>query len=317
MKALFSKGIVAAAALVVMIATAQVAHAGAHARDGFSFQESGDVKIVVFRPDVHVGSLKVGGLDEPNADWTATARQNIQDAMEANAQARAARLEFLDDLEGENAELLNSYRGLFEAVSGAIFQHVALGDRLPTKTELRPVQGGRSTNHYKLDWTLGPGAARLKDITGADYAMFVYTYDSYGDAGRKVAQVLMAGLFGAYMPAGIHIGYAGLVDLQTGEIVWFNTDLAMGGDPRKTDGAEKRVGQLLEGFPERSPVVESEVAGDVEEPSAPEPEAAVKIEAMSEVASEQEMESQEGVDEPAEEMEADVEQTVETDDETA
>jgi len=128
-----------------------------------------------------------------------------------------------------------------------------LGDRLPTKTELRPVQGGKPAKHYKLDWTLGPETARLRDVTGADYAMFVYTHDSYGDAGRKVAQLLMAGLFGAYMPAGVHIGYAGLVDLHNGDIVWFNTDLAMGGDPRDSDGAQKRVGQLLEGFPEHNP----------------------------------------------------------------
>jgi len=33
--------------------------------------------------------------------------------------------------------------------------------------------------------------------------------------------------------------------------VWFNTDLAMGGDPREVDGAQKRVGQLMAGFPTR------------------------------------------------------------------
>ena len=53
------------------------------------------------------------------------------------------------------------------------------------------------------------------------------------------------------MPAGIHVGYSGLVDLNTGDIVWFNTDLAMGGDPREPEGATKRVGQLMEGFPMR------------------------------------------------------------------
>jgi len=264
MNGLFFRRIISAFALVLMTVTAQLAHARAELREGFSFRERGDVKIVVFRPDVHVGSLKVGGLDEPNAEWTADARQNIQAAMEANAQARAARMEFLDELEGENADLLNSYRGLFEAVSGSVFLHMALGDRLPTKTELRPGPDGRGKKIYKLDWTLGPGASRLRDVTGADYAMFVFTHDSYGDAGRKVAQVLMAGLFGAYMPAGVHIGYAGLVDLRTGDIVWFNTDLAMGGDPRKSDGAEKRVGQLLEGFPEHVPAAVS-AAGAVQQ----------------------------------------------------
>jgi hypothetical protein len=54
------------------------------------------------------------------------------------------------------------------------------------------------------------------------------------------------------VPSGIHVGYAGLVELETGNVVWFNTDLAMGGDPREVEGADKRVGQLLDGFPLRA-----------------------------------------------------------------
>jgi hypothetical protein len=242
----------AAVALAVscsLAATAPAA-AGSITRQGFELPSGGGVKIVVFRPDVHVGSLRIGGLDEPNAEWTATARENIQHAMEARAQSMNSSLVFLDDLEGENAELLTQYRGLFETVASAMMQHVTLMDRLPTK-QVEIVTPGRSKPRKvtELDWTLGEGARELKEVTGADYAMFVFTHDAYGDAGRKVAQVLMAGLFGAYVPAGVHIGYAGLVDLQTGNIVWFNTDLAMGGDPREAEGSEKRVSQLMEGFP--------------------------------------------------------------------
>jgi hypothetical protein len=229
------------------------AAAGSISRQGFDLPAEGSVKIVVFRPDVRVGSMRIGGLDEPNAEWTATARENIQNAMEEQARAMDARLDFLDDLEGENAELLTQYRGLFEAVAGAMMQHVTLADELPTKeTEVVVPGRARPRKVTELDWTLGEGARELKAVTGADYAMFVFTHDAYGDTGRKVAQVLMAGLFGAYVQAGIHIGYAGLVDLETGNIVWFNTDLAMGGDPREVDGAQKRVRQLLEGFPNRA-----------------------------------------------------------------
>ena len=82
--------------------------------------------------------------------------------------------------------------------------------------------------------------------------MFIYTHDAYGDAGRKVAQLLMAGLFGAYVPAGVHIGYAGLVDLETGDMVWLNADIQMGGDMRDAAGADKRVKELMRGFPKRT-----------------------------------------------------------------
>ena len=40
-----------------------------------------------------------------------------------------------------------------------------------------------------------------------------------------------------------------IVDLKTGDLVWLNADAAMGGDVRDPDGAQKRVGQLLEAFP--------------------------------------------------------------------
>lgn len=231
-------------------ALAQPALAGSLTRDNFAFPTDGDVKIVVFRPDVNVGSLRVGGLDEPNADWTAAARTNIQTAMQANAEANDARMVFLGEFEGQQAELVNEYRGLFEAVAGAAFLHAAMGDRLPTK--LVPNPDPKASKRYKLDWTLGAEASRLRDVTGGDYALFFFSKDSYGDAGRKVAQLLMAGIFGAYVPAGVHIGYAGLIDLRTGDLVWFNTDLALGGDPREADGAQKRVGQLLAGFPKRT-----------------------------------------------------------------
>lgn len=237
----------------IMLLATQPAEAGSVTKNGFVFPADTTVKVVVFRPDVHVGSLKVGGVDEPNADWTAAARKNIQAAMESSPEAQRAQMVFLGEYEGADGELVNQYRGLFEAAAGAMFQHEMLGDRLPTKLNpLGPaVPDKKPKKTYRLDWTLGPDAAKLKTVTGGDYALFFFTHDAYGDAGRKVAQLLMAGLFGAYVPAGIHTGYAALVDLSTGEIIWFNTDLAMGGDPREVDGAKKRVSQLLEGFPAR------------------------------------------------------------------
>lgn len=245
---------VAASFLACAILIAVPASAGSLTREDFTFPEDGQLDIVVFRPDVRVGSMKVGGMDEPNAEWTEQARANIQKALEDRAQTLDAKVRFIDELEGEDAKLLSDYRSLFEAVSGSMFTHVTVGDHLATKQVVKQVESGGRLRERKintLDWTLGPGATELKAVTGADYAMFVFTHDAYGTAGRKVAQFLAAGLLGAYVPAGIHIGYAGLVDLETGNIVWFNTDLQMGGDPREADGAQKRVEQLMRGFPSR------------------------------------------------------------------
>lgn len=254
-------GVIALAGASVLAFSAP-AMAGDTTRDGFAFPADGSMKIVVFRPDVSVGSQKAGGIVEPNADWTETARTNIKAKLIERAELLNAKLQFVDELEGENAEVLTEYRALFEAVSGAIFTHVTIGDTLATKQKLvsdPKVPSARPRKVNTLDWTLGPGTTKLREATGADYAMFVFTNDAYGDAGRKAAQA--AGMLGCLIgvcvmvPSGVHVGYAGLVDLSTGDVVWFNTDLAMGGDPREVDGAEKRVGQLMDGFPLRAGVV--------------------------------------------------------------
>ncbi len=226
----------------------QAAHAGALTRDNFTFPNSDQVKVVVFRPDVQVGSMRVGGLDDANADWTQAARDNIQKAMQAAGEVRNYHVKFLGDADGADGDLLTDYRGLFEAVAAEAFQHSLPGDHLPTKLAPRVASQAKE---YRLDWTLGEQAQRLKSVTGGDYALFFVTHDAYGDAGRKVAQLLMAGLLGAYMPAGVHIGYAGLVDLADGKIVWLNFNPVMGGDVRTADGADKRVRELLAGFPTR------------------------------------------------------------------
>ncbi|MCU0948741.1 MAG: hypothetical protein MUF47_10900 [Porphyrobacter sp.] len=234
-------------------------------RDGFAFPADGTMNIVVFRPDVSVGSQQVTGLVVPRADWTEAARTNIRESLIARAATLNAQVQFVDELEGEHAALLVEYRALYEKVSSAIFDHLVAGDTLPTKQKIipdprRPSARGRRVD--VLDWSLGPGTARLKEVTGADYAMFVYTYDAYGDTGRKASQVVNALtctlLFCDIPDSGVHIGSAALVELSSGNIVWFNSDPAMGGDPRESEGADKRVGQLMEGFPVREAMIVDE-----------------------------------------------------------
>jgi hypothetical protein len=66
-------------------------------------------------------------------------------------------------------------------------------------------------------------------------------------------QLFAAGLVGAAVQSGVHSGYAGLVDLETGDLLWLNADGAMGGDVRDAVGMQKRVAQLLEDFPGLKP----------------------------------------------------------------
>lgn len=231
----------AAGALVLSAAPARAQFGGAEKtaiKEGFVLP-GGQTRILVFRPDVAVGEQTTGGMNEPNAEWTQQARANMLAALDRARAVQGSTLVMVPELEGEKAALVADYTALFKAVANAAFNHKMFpGNRLPTKKGV-------------FDWTLGDEASALKSL-GGDYGLFFYTYDSYGSTGRKVAQVLGLLLGAGLIPSGVHIGYAGLVDLTTGDLVWLNADLAMGGDPRTVEGADKRVAQLLEDFPGKS-----------------------------------------------------------------
>lgn len=237
------KRLVTALAVCALVASAAPAQAqfGAAERTASikGYVLPAEPRILVLRPEIAVGSQTTGGMNEPNAEWTQTARANLAAALGRTPAVQGSRITFAPELEGAAGTVLNDYTALFKAIANAAFNHKMFpGNKLPTKKG-------------DLDWTLGEGAAALKPL-GGDYGLYFYTYDSYGSTGRKIAQVLGLLMGGGLIPSGVHVGYAGLVDLSTGDLVWLNADLQMGGDPRTVEGANERIAQLLEDFPKRS-----------------------------------------------------------------
>ena len=178
---------------------------------------------------------------EPRSDWTDQAHEQLNLALrQAQGRIEAVIVE-QPELTSEQAQLLNQYQLLFETVANSIIEYqFFVGNRLETKK--------RDNRSEEFDWSLGPGVAGLPGAAEADYVLFVNTTDHYGSTGRKLLQFAGA-LAGVGVTSGLHAGYAGLVDLRTGNILWLNADKAMGGDVRTLEGAEKRMGQLLEEIP--------------------------------------------------------------------
>lgn len=208
----------------------------------------GDYKLLVMRPDVNVGSVTTGGMVEPRADWTEQARSNLIEAIKAQQSTRGGNvliMERRDSLPGVDPETVAELERLHYAVGRSIALHRYSGAYLPTKR-------GKG-----LDWTLGQDAIRLGQRTGMDYALFLYAEDSFASTGRVALQVLgIAGCFVGFCAPNIGGGgqfaYASLVDLRSGEVVWFNV-LQTGtqvaginiGDIRKPEGAAQMVDRLL------------------------------------------------------------------------
>ena len=208
----------------------------------------GDYKLLVLRPDVTVGSLTTGGLVEPRADWTEQARTNIIAALRAQQAARGGKVQILarrSELRGANEQEVADVERLFYAVGQSIVLHKYLGAYLPTKR-------GKG-----LEYTLGEDAVELGRKTGFDYALFMHAEDQVASTGRIALGVLgIAGCFVGFCAPNIggatQLDYAGLVDLKTGEVVWFNVVKAGSqvpgiafGDLRTPQGAEQMVERLL------------------------------------------------------------------------
>jgi hypothetical protein len=208
----------------------------------------GDYKLLVLRPDVTVGSLTTGGMVEPRADWTDQARAAIVAALRAQQATRGGKLTIIEhrnELPGVSAQELADVERLNAAVDESIVVHKYLGDYLPTKR-------GKG-----LDWTLGQDAVRLGQKTGYDYALFLHGEDQVASRGRVVLGVLgLAGCIVGFCAPNIggaqQLDYASLVDLKTGEVVWFNVVLAGSqvpgikfGDLRTPQGAAQMVDRLL------------------------------------------------------------------------
>jgi hypothetical protein len=208
----------------------------------------GDYRLLVMRPDVTVNSVATGGLPEPRADWTEQARANVIAAMRAQQAERGGKVQFLtrrNELPGVSEDSVADLERLHSAVGNSIALHKYLGAYLPTK----PRRG--------LDYTLGSEAVELGRKTGFDYALFMHAEDSIVSSGRVALQVLgIAGCFVGFCAPNIGGGgqfaYASLVDLKTGDVVWFNVvqtgsqiaGIKMG-DIRSPQGAAQLVERLL------------------------------------------------------------------------
>ena len=190
-------------------------------------------KLVILPVDMELFSISAGGITEPRADWTEAAQRNFHAALAKRGKQLGPHTRVLKD---DDVDAFAEVLALERAVGSAIFIHHARPNlKLPTKD-------GR------LQWSLGDAVQPLRARTGADYALFTWIRDSYTSPERKAAMMAML-LLGAISFPGEQVGYASLVDLNTGRVVWFNTLNRMSGDLREAGPAAETVDALLKGFP--------------------------------------------------------------------
>lgn len=197
-----------------------------------------DARVLLMPVNIQLFELTAGGLEEPKADWTAAAEKHVHTALLnffAQRNDMVLRYEAPKDnlAKARNNEQLMK---LYEVVGQTILVHTYFeGYNLPTKKN-------------GFDWSLGSGIQRINERYDANVALFIFIRDSYASAGRKVAMVVGA-LAGIAIAGGAQTGFASLVDLDSGNILWFGKLLSATGDLRTEEAAKKAVDQLLSEIP--------------------------------------------------------------------
>lgn len=195
---------------------------------------SGSKKVVVMPLDVELALLTASGLTEPKAEWTEKAIGYMTESLKKQVKT-------------DNP--LGFYQSTATDPKSTLIQleklHQATGYSILTYDMMMPLPSKKSGQHIR---TLGPTAAELARETGADYGLFVFVRDTYTSGGRA-ALMFIAAAAGVGVQGGTQVGFASLVDLKTGDIVWFNRLMSGSGDLRNQADADKTMANLIKGFP--------------------------------------------------------------------
>lgn len=187
-------------------------------------------RVILVDPDVELSELTAGGVTEARADWTKTGKEFIRADIASTLKAKGIDIVAADATSDRHEPQLVK-------LHGALGQSIMLSSIVPFPTK---------KNNF--NWTLGPGAVSFRDHYHGDYALFVFVRDSYSSAGRQ-AMIVAAAMLGVGVQGGQQIGFASLVDLRTGQVVWFNRLASQYGSLKEDKPAAETVKHLLDGLP--------------------------------------------------------------------
>lgn len=210
---------------------------GALKKEGFARPPSATA-VVLMDPDIELSELSAGGMQQPKAEWSEAAEKLMTAALEEHFGEKSLALQRYRapaDPQARRAHerVVNLHRAVGQSIRAHKYPN--LPSTLPTKEK-------------SFDWTLGEGAKKLQADIGADYALFVHVRDSYSSP-ERIALMFGAALLGVGIPGGVQVGFASLVDLHTGEVVWFNQTVNSMGDLREAKPTPEQLTALLDQLP--------------------------------------------------------------------
>ena len=191
-------------------------------------------KILLMPIDIEICELTLAGMCEPNAVWTKNSEENIIISFKEVLNRRNAVLKKYN-INEKNDNIIQLIK-LHAQIGQEIINNEYGPFELPTKKE--------------FNWTIGKKVKLLKNKYKSDYAIFIYFRDQYSSTERFIYNIVTAVLFPGIIPiGGSQLAFGSLVNLNNGEITWFNGYYRSFGDVRDLENARDTVNKLFEEFP--------------------------------------------------------------------
>jgi hypothetical protein len=207
-------------------------------------------KVLLLPVEIRVHEVSAGGVAEKVDAWSDIASGNAVRYVKSVATGRSA-FELVESpaLSPEDTAQLDQHIALYEVVAGSAY--LARASPIGVWKE-------RAKN---FDYTLGPGLEPLAERTGIDAAMIVIGSDYISTAGRKAAMVmgvLVGALAGAVIvpQGGISFVSVGVVDMRTGNLLWFGTDQSSATDFRNERDLHQMLDRMFQTYPGVAPAEE-------------------------------------------------------------
>jgi hypothetical protein len=229
--------------------------------------------VLLMPPDIELDEHGLTG-STARVDWAAEARQKVEAIVRDILGRRGTMVSIFLATDAQSSAAQDS------ALTQQRMLIRELADRSFYPGARRLVIGARR-------WSIGPAARDLRQTSDARYALFLGLRDRYSSTGRVVGQVALGILFvAAIVMLGVPLtppdlgdsrafsssssgaspaysqtmagpgsgcpeqtGYASLIDLETGDLVWLNRVSEGCSDLRDTDDLQRTLELLLSGFP--------------------------------------------------------------------
>ena len=192
-------------------------------------------RIALLPVKVAIHEIGVGGSIEEVPQWSRVGCRLVDCRVREQLTSRSGiQVVIPSGLSGQDQQLLEQHRALYEQVAA-------------NRLQIQNIPAWKSKIEHSDD-AIGPGLAPLKDTLGAEAVLFV-SGDDYCASGGRVATFIVAAFFGAIVPMGHSVIHVGLVDVETGAVLWTDTVYSDTYSLKDETAVETMVDQAFSNFP--------------------------------------------------------------------